>query len=73
MKFIKNIIQKFVKEDKKILGRWNIESCDKKMNHKIDLSNEDHCGPCGQYILDKIKTDINTNINSKKPKKYFDV
>jgi hypothetical protein len=24
MKFIKNIIQKFIKEDKKILGRWNI-------------------------------------------------
>ena len=26
-----------------------------KMNKKIDLSNEDHCGPCGQYILDKTK------------------
>ena len=59
MKFIKNIIQKFVKEDKKILGRWNIEHCDKIMNNKIDLSNEDHCGPCGQYRLDKIKTHIN--------------
>lgn len=61
MKFIKSIIQKFIKEDKKILGRWNIEKCDKRMNNKIDLSNEDHCGPCGQYILDKTKKDINTN------------
>ena len=60
MKFIKSIIQKFkfIKEDKKILGRWNIEHCDKRMNNKIDLSNEDHCGPCGQYILDKTKKDI---------------
>ena len=58
MKFIKNIIDKFVKEEKKVLGRWGIESCDKKMNTKIDLSNEDHCGPCGQYILDKTKPKI---------------
>ena len=35
------------------MGRWNIEYCHKKMNHKIDLSNEDHCGPCGQYALTK--------------------
>ena len=61
MKFIKSIIQKFTKisklttNEKKVLGRWNIEYCDKKMNNKIDLSNEDHCGPCGQYILDKKK------------------
>ena len=63
MKFIKSIIQKIMKEDKKILVRWNIEYCDKRMNHKIDLSNEDHCGPCGQYILDKTKKDINKNVN----------
>ena len=61
MKFVKNIIQKFIKEEKKVLGRWNVEYCDKKMNSKIDLSNEDHCGPCGQYILDKTKTDKNKN------------
>ena len=55
MNFIKNIFTRFVKEEKKILGRWNIEHCDKRMNNKIDLSNEDHCGPCGQYRLDKTK------------------
>ena len=59
MKIIKRIIQQMIHEDKKILGRWNIEYCDKKMNSKIDLSNEDHCGPCGQYILDKTKKDVN--------------
>ncbi len=25
------------------------------MSNKIDLSNEDHCGPCGQYALEKNK------------------
>jgi len=62
MKIIKTILERFITKDKKILGRWNIEYCDKKMNHKIDLSNEDHCGPCGQYILDK---SLKTNDISK--------
>ena len=53
MKFIESIIKRFIKPDKKVLGRWNLDYCDKKVNNKIDLSNEDHCGPCGQYILDK--------------------
>jgi hypothetical protein len=52
-KFYTHFLKKFSKNEKKVLGRWNIDYCDKKMNHKIDLSNEDHCGPCGQYILDK--------------------
>jgi hypothetical protein len=63
MKFIRDMIQNFFKKDKKILGRWNIENCEKKINDKIDLSNEDHCGPCGQYILNKRY--INKNINKK--------
>lgn len=36
-----------------LLGRWNIVYCDKKINKKIDLANEDNCGVC-----DKIKYDI---------------
>ena len=40
------------------LGRWQIEKCNIKINNKIDLSNEDHCGPCGQYIINK---NIETN------------
>ena len=35
------------------VGRWRIENCNIKMNNKVDLSNEDHCGPCGQYIINK--------------------
>jgi hypothetical protein len=53
MKFIRSILQQWSKKEKKVLGRWHIEHCNKKLNAKIDLSNEDHCGPCGQYILDK--------------------
>jgi hypothetical protein len=60
MKFIRTILNKFITNDKKVLGRWSIESCDKKMNSKIDLSNEDHCGPCGQYALNKTITDFTT-------------
>ncbi len=54
MKFITNILKIFTKrEPPKILGRWNIDYCNKKTDQKIDLSNEDHCGPCGQYIITK--------------------
>ena len=64
MKFITTIIKKFMpKELPKPVGRWRIENCNKQMNHKVDLSNEDHCGPCGQYALDKIEI-TNNNKNT---------
>ena len=68
MKFITEIIKRIfvMKEQPKILGRWNIDYCNKKINQKIDLSNEDHCGPCGQYIITKISS--NENIIQKDPK-----
>ena len=56
MKYIITIIQKiFSKELPKPMGRWKIEQCNTKLISKIDLSNEDHCGPCGQYALNKIE------------------
>ena len=62
MKFITSIIKKMMPKDlPRPVGRWRIENCNKQMNHKIDLSNEDHCGPCGQYALDKIDV---TNVNA---------
>lgn len=64
MKYITNIINKFIpKEIPKHLGRWKIENCNSIINNKIDLSNEDHCGPCGQYVLKKIEL-----INNEKNK-----
>jgi hypothetical protein len=54
MNFIINILKKLIpKEVIKPVGRWRTENCNKQLNFKIDLSNEDHCGPCGQYALEK--------------------
>ena len=52
---IQIITNRFPKELPKPMGRWNIDYCNNKTNQKIDLSNEDHCGPCGQYAIEKIK------------------
>ena len=65
MKYIKTTILKIFnkiisKESPKPVGRWRVENCNKQINNKIDLSNEDHCGPCGQYALEKIES-INKN------------
>ena len=49
MNFFILFLQKiFRKELSKPLGRWKIEHCNKKIKLKVDRSNEDHCGPCGQ-------------------------
>jgi hypothetical protein len=71
MRFITSIIKKLIPKDvSKPLGRWRIENCNAQMNNKIDLSNEDHCGPCGQYALEKVKykNDVNTDILLDKQK-----
>ena len=54
MRYLTKIINFFQKDLPKPMGRWNIDYCNVKMNQKIDLSNEDHCGPCGQYAITKI-------------------
>jgi hypothetical protein len=62
MKLIKSILQKFLpKELPKPMGRWAPEECNIKLNQRIDLSNEDHCGPCGQYVLSKQEEDVKKN------------
>ena len=53
MKYLSFLKQFIPKELPKPLGRWRTEHCPTQMNQKIDFSNEDHCGPCGQYALDK--------------------
>jgi hypothetical protein len=54
MFIIKNLVKRFfVREPPLPLGRWNIDYCSKKTNNRVDLSNEDHCGPCGQYAITK--------------------
>ena len=40
------------------IGRWIVPTTPKYIEKStliMDRSNEDHCGPCGQYALKKIK------------------
>jgi hypothetical protein len=63
MKLFTNFINKFfVKEPVVLLGRWNIVYCQQKINKKIDLSNEDHCGTCNS--IQEQKKFKNDNIKS---------
>ena len=65
MKYIiKSIINRITKKDlPKPLGRWNIDYCNKKMDNKVDLSNEDHCGPCGQYAIKNTQKNSIDNLD----------
>ena len=66
MKVLTNLISNlFVKQPVVSLGRWNIVYCQEKINKKIDLSNEDHCGTCTS------STFISTPKNKKNKK--FDI
>jgi len=63
MRYIITAMKKLLsKELPNPVGRWRVEQCNTRMNHKIDWSNEDHCGPCGQYALEKMKTESDKNI-----------
>lgn len=55
MKLILKIINNYIIKDYSTrLGRWNLNICQNKIKSNIDLANEDHCGPCGQYNNSKI-------------------
>ena len=59
MKIITNVLKNLIKKDPvPPLGRWNLEYCSQKINQKIDLSNEDHCGSCEMY-----KNGVNNYLN----------
>ena len=47
------------------LGRWQLEKCNIRLNHKIALSNEDHCGPCGEYKTKNLINNVDTKAISK--------
>jgi hypothetical protein len=73
MKYLISLIQRISgKELPKPVGRWTLDYCDTKLNNKIGLSNEDHCGSCGQYAITKtesnqknIPTDYKNDVNNK--------
>ena len=53
MLVIRNILSRVVNVPKPVLGRWGTEYDVNQLNTRIDLANEDHCGPCGSYVLNK--------------------
>lgn len=71
MKYLTTIIKNLLMSKKleKPVGRWSIENCNTKLNNRIDLSNEDHCGPCGQYALTKTETTKPKTIDNHLEKK----
>ena len=67
MKYFINKFQTFLfyHKNKTLLGRWNIEKCQKIIDIKINLANEDHCS-CNEYINNKKKLNYNETIKKKK-------
>jgi hypothetical protein len=70
MNRIVNFIRRIITADgKKVLGRWELEQCNKKINKKVDYANEDHCGPCGlsqlETELPKLKDIIKNTTQNK--------
>tara|TARA_Y100000816_G_C26029906_1_gene539110 strand:+ start:506 stop:697 length:192 start_codon:yes stop_codon:yes gene_type:complete len=56
IKIVYNVIRNSFKPDVKIrLGRWGAITDNMALDLRIDRSNEDHCGPCGQYAIEKQK------------------
>ena len=63
MKTLITILKKFIpKTLPKPLGRWN-NDCHLKTNKKIDFANEDHCGPCGENLLNIHRPFVNSQKN----------
>ena len=63
--FMNRIANIATKSDVKTLGRWQLESCDKKIGNKVDWSNTDHCGPCGNEKLVNPNSSIIKDVLSK--------
>jgi hypothetical protein len=62
MKIIATLKQMFLtKQPTVALGRWNIVYCDKQINKKIDLNNEDHGGTCNINNAPQYFKEINLN------------
>ena len=55
------------KNNKKILGRWLLEQCEKKKEYQIYLANKDYGNPEGFYNIEKEEEqyDIDTEIRMR--------
>lgn len=60
LKHVSNIFRAIINKDRSkiLLGRWAL--CENKnTNLVVDYSNEDHCGTCSQYVLEKQEVQTN--------------
>jgi hypothetical protein len=66
---IREIAKQILREHKPPpLGRWTMEECPTKMKQKIDLANEDHCGPCGQYAMEQLEKKVESRLQEVEKK-----
>ena len=69
MSVITTFVNRILKPNvpKPIYGRWGMSYKPDQVDARIDLANEDHCGPCGTYALSKEKENQKKNSNQRLP------
>ena len=53
-----------------VLGRFGMIDCEKSVRYKSELANEDHCGTCATYVLqkqDEITSMQSRNMSTVRP------
>ena len=55
-RIVKVFIDRLAPRPSPPLGRWKLDYCNKAIDHKVNLTNEDHCGPCSYYRLTKVSS-----------------
>ena len=51
-----------------VLGRWGQVNSNTQLDRKIDLANEDHCGPCGQYAMEQLEKKVESRLREVEKK-----
>lgn len=64
IRYVQKIVLKRFQQMPLPLGRWGRIDCPKQVDNKVDWSNEDHCGPCGEKVLVKKKYESKSPENN---------
>lgn len=72
MSWVISVVKRIAKPSvpKPIYGRWGTEYDRNQLDTRIDLANEDHCGPCGSYALTKEKKKRYNSLNYEDSLKF---
>tara|TARA_B100001057_G_scaffold293755_1_gene293836 strand:- start:3429 stop:3704 length:276 start_codon:yes stop_codon:yes gene_type:complete len=72
-KHVATLFRSIIEKDnnKVLLGRWGLTE-NKNTNLVIDYSNEDHCGTCSQYALQKQKIEKKSQCDDELFKYEFE-